>query len=83
MPTTIQYALLAGQIVGLSDVHRGKDGLTCFTYGDRLIVKDGKGSLAEARSPRNAPKSKHFSHTSNSQCHGEGPAHYRLKMGIA
>ena len=83
MTTTIQYALLEGQIVGLSDVQRGQKGLTCFTCGDHLIVKDGQGSKIKACSPRNAPKSKHFSHTLNSQCHGEGPAHYRLKMGIA
>ena len=29
------------------------------------------------------PRRKHFSHTSNSKCHGEGPAHYRLKTDIA
>lgn len=83
MTTTIQYAHLDDRIVSLADVQRGQQGLTCITCGDRLIVKDGQGSLAKARSPRSAPKTKHLSHTSNSQCHGEGPAHYRLKMGIA
>ena len=83
MSTTIRYALRDDQIVGLSDVQRGQKGLTCITCGDRLIVKDGQGALSKARLPRNAPKAKHFSHTSNSQCHGEGPAHYRLKMAIA
>ena len=36
---------------------------------------DGKGS-------RNCGKGKHFSHTSNSRCHGEGPAHYQLKVAL-
>ena len=83
MTTTIQYAQIDDRIVGLGDVLRGQKGLTCITCGDRLIVKDGQGSLAKVRSPRSAPKTKHFSHTSNSQCHGEGPAHYSLKMDIA
>ena len=83
MTTTIQYAQLDGRTVGLADVRRGQKGLTCITCGDRLIVKDGQGILVKVCSPRSAPKTKHFSHTSNSQCHGEGPAHYRLKMGIA
>ncbi len=83
MTTTIQYAQIDDRIVGLGDVLRGQKGLTCITCGDRLIVKDGQGTLAKARSPRSAPKTKHFSHTSNSQCHGEGPAHYSLKMDIA
>ena len=83
MTTTIQYAQLDDRIVGLADVPRGQKSLTCFTCGDLLVVKDGRGSLAKAQSPRGAPKTKHFSHTSNSQCHGEGPAHYCLKMDIA
>lgn len=49
---------------------RGEPSLSCYTCGDKLIVKDG-----EARR-------KHFSHARNSKCHGEGPAHYRLKMAI-
>ena len=83
MSTTIQFAHLDGIAVGLADVQRGQPNLTCITCGDRLIVKDGRGSLSKGRSRRNAPRPKHFSHTSNSKCHGEGPAHYRLKMGIA
>ncbi len=83
MPPTIQYALLDGQVVGLADVQRGQKGLTCFTCEDRLIVKDGQGSAAKTDLQRSKPRRKYFSHTSNSKCHGEGPAHYRLKMDIA
>ena len=83
MPPTIQYAVLDGQIVGLADVQRGEKGLTCYTCEDRLIVKDGQGSAAKTDSQPRRPRRKHFSHTSNSKCHGEGPAHYRLKMDIA
>ncbi len=83
MPTTIQYAQLEDHIVGLANVERGQLGLTCITCGDRLIVKDGRGTRAKTDTRRRPPRTKHFSHTSNSQCHGEGPAHYRLKMGIA
>lgn len=83
MAIAIQYALLDGKIVGLNEVQRGQKGLTCFTCGDRLIVKDGQGSTAKTDSRHSRLRRKHFSHTSNSKCHGEGPAHYRLKMDIA
>ena len=83
MPTIIQYAQLEDRIVGLANVERGQQRLTCITCDDRLIVKDGRGARAKADTRPRPPRTKHFSHTSNSQCHGEGPAHYRLKMGIA
>lgn len=83
MPNTIQFAKLNDRIVGLADVERGQQGLTCFTCDDRLIVKDGRGNSTRADTRRRPPRAKHFSHTSHSQCHGEGPAHYRLKIGIA
>ena len=83
MPATVQFALLDGQIVGIGDVQRGQKGLACFTCEDRLLVKDGQGSAAKTDSQRTRSRRKHFSHTSNSKCHGEGPAHYRLKMDIA
>ena len=50
MPTTIQYAQLEDRIVGLVDVERGQQGLTCITCGDRLIVKDGR-ELEPKRTP--------------------------------
>ena len=37
----------------------------------------------EPRNARHAPKAKHFSQTSNNQCHGVSPAHCRLEMYIA
>lgn len=83
MATTIQFAELDGEIISLANVQRWQKGITCITCGDLLIVKDGRGSLAKGRSRRSVPRAKHFSHNSNSKCHGEGPAHYRLKMGIA
>ena len=83
MTTTIQYAQLDDRIVSLADVQRDQKGLTCVTCGDRLLVKDGQGSEIKKRSRQSVPKTKHFSHTSNSRCHREGPAHYRLKTAIA
>ena len=34
----------------------------------------------DGKARRNRGKDKHFSHTSNSRCHGEGPFHYQLKV---
>ena len=70
MNAKIPWAIRDDKLVTLEQVKRGEHSLTCYTCGDKLIVKDG-----EARR-------KHFSHTSNSKCHGEGPAHYRLKMAM-
>ncbi len=70
MVARIAIALRANELVNLEQVKRGEPGLSCYTCGDKLIVKKG-----EARR-------KHFSHTSNSKCHGEGPGHYRLKVAI-
>ena len=49
---------------------------------DRIVVKDGGGQFVDGKGRHNRGKGKHFSHTSNSRCHGEGPAHYQLKVAL-
>ena len=66
----------------LAEVRRGEKGLTCYTCGDKLVVKDGRGQHASGTSRRNQARRKHFSHISNSRCHGEGPAHYAVKNAL-
>ena len=80
--STIQYAVKDGRTLTLADVERGETGLTCYTYGNKIVVKDGRGRFVEGRGRRNRSEGKHCSHTSNSQCHGEGPAHYRIKAAL-
>ena len=78
----VQLAVRHGGLVGLSEVRRGEEGLTCYTCSGKLIVKDGRGQRATRTGRRYQARRKHFSHTSNSRCHGEGPAHYRVKTGL-
>ena len=56
--------------------------MMCYTCGDRIVVKDGRGQFVDGNGRRHRGKGKHFSHTSNSRCHGEGPAHYQLKAEL-
>lgn len=83
MPSTIQYGVRDGRLVTLSDVQRGETALMCYTCGDRIVVKDGGGQFVDGKGRRNRGRGKHFSHTSNSRCHGEGPAHYQLKVALS
>ncbi len=78
----IQVALKNKRLVTLADVQRGEKSLTCYTCGDRLVVKDGGGQFVNGKGRRHQQRSKHFSHTANSPCHGEGPAHYRIKKAL-
>ena len=83
MPSNIQFAVKDHErLVGLADVERGEKGLTCYTCGDKITVKDGGGQFVNGSGRRNRGKSKHFSHTPSSMCHGEGPAHYQLKTAL-
>ena len=82
MTSATQWAIKNDRLVTLSHVQRGEKGLTCYTCGDRLVVKDGGGQFVTGEGRRHQGRSKHFSHTSNSRCHGEGPAHFRLKTGL-
>lgn len=83
MTSNIQNAVKDGKrAVWLADVQRGEKGLTCYTCGDKMTVKDGGGQFVNGEGRRNRSKGKHFSHTANSRCHGEGPAHYRLKTAL-
>ena len=70
MSPRIANALREYELVNLDQVKRGERGLSCYTCGDKLVVREGD------------ERRKHFSHTKNSKCHGEGPAHYRLKVAI-
>ena len=78
----IQLAVWDDQMVTLADVQRREKGLTCYTCGDKLAVKDGCGQRVSGKGRRHQPRRKHFSHTSNSKCHGEGPAHFRVKTAL-
>ena len=78
MPKIIT-AYLEGEVKQLNELERGQRGLTCCTCNDRLVVKDGQGRNITKEGRRNAKKEKHLSHTGNSKCHGEGPAHYTVK----
>ena len=82
MASTIQLAIKNGSLVTLADVRRGEQGLTCHTCGDKLVVKDGGGQFVNGKGRRNQRRRKHFSHTANSKCHGEGPAHYQVKTDL-
>ena len=66
----------------LADVERGERDLSCYTCGDKLAVKDGQGERVTGKGRRNQARRKHFSHVANSKCHGEGPAHYRVKTAL-
>ena len=68
--------------MNLADVQRGESGLTCYTCDDNIVVKDGRGRFVHGQGRRNQKRRKHFSHTANSQCHGEGPAHFRIKNAL-
>ena len=70
MAGTIPVAMMDDRSVTLDDVQRGQEGLRCCTCNGRLVVKDGED------------RAKHFSHTPSSLCHGEGPAHYLVKVSI-
>ena len=78
----IQLAVKNDRLVTLADVQRGERGLTCHTCEDRLVVKDGGGQFVTGKGRRHHGRGKHFSHTSNSGCHGEGPAHYQIKTAL-
>ena len=85
MASTIAMGVKDGRTVTLSQVSAGEKGITCYTCGGTLCVKDGKGThiSAEGGGRRSVAKGKHFAHTEKSKCYGEGPAHYRLKKTIA
>ena len=78
----IQVAVKGEKIVTLADVERGERDLICYTCGDKLAVKDGQGERVTGKGRRNQARRKHFSHIGNSKCHGEGPAHYRVKTSL-
>ncbi len=78
----IQVAVKDEKIVTLADVERGETGLACYTCGDKLAVKDGQGERITGKGRRNRARRKHFSHVPNSRCHGEGPAHFRVKTAL-
>lgn len=82
MTNRIQLAIKDGRLVTLEDVARGERGLTCHTCEDKLAVKDGRGSRVSGKGKRHQAHRKHFSHVSNSKCHGEGPAHYWVKTAL-
>ena len=82
MTNRIQVAIKEGRLVTLEDVARGERGLTCHTCEDKLAVKDGRGSRVSGKGRRHQARRKHFSHVANSKCHGEGPAHYRVKTAL-
>ena len=75
-------AYMDGRQVTLEDVQRHGKGLTCPTCGGRLVVKDGRGRFVARERPRNRAKGKHFAHTANSGCHGEGAVHYQVKKNL-
>ena len=79
MTSRIQLALEDDQLVTLADVQRQEKGLTCYTCGDELTVKDGRGQRVNGKGSRYQARRKHFSHISNSKCHAEAQAHYRVK----
>jgi len=78
----VQLAVKGEHLVPLAEVQRGEKGLTCYTCGDKLAVKDGRGQHVTRTGRRHQARRKHFSHTSNSRCHGEDPAHYRVKTAL-
>ena len=82
MTNRIQVAIKDGRLVTLEDVVRGEGGLACHTCRDKLAVKDGRGHRVSGEGRRNQARRKHFSHVANSKCHGEGPAHYRVKTAL-
>ena len=82
MTGRIQFAVKDDHFVTLAEVRRGEKGLTCYTCGDKLAVKDGGGQRVTGVGRRHQGRSKHFSHTSDSKCHGEGPAHYAVKTAL-
>ena len=82
MTGRIQVAVRDGKIVTLADVKRGAADLTCYTCGDKLAVKDGRGQHVTGKSRRHQARRKHFSHIANSKCHGEGPAHFGVKTAL-
>ena len=82
MTSTIQLAVKDDHLVTLEEVKRGDRGLTCYTCGDKLDVKDRRGQRVSRKSRRHQARRKHFSHISNSKCHGVGPAHYRVKTAL-
>ena len=51
----------------LTVVERREKGLTCYTCGDKLAVKDGGGQRVSGKGRRHQARRKHFSHTSNRQ----------------
>ena len=82
MTGRIQYAIKNKLRVTLAEVERGERGLTCYTCDDKLVVKDGAGQFVTGEGRRHQKRGKHFSHTANSSCHGEGPAHYQIKVAL-
>ena len=82
MTSRILSALKNERVVTLAAVKRGEEGLTCPTCGDRLAVKDGGGRFVKREGRRHQGRGKHFSHIANSGCHGEGPAHFRVKTSL-
>ena len=82
MTSRIQLALKDDQLVRLADVHRREKGLTCYTCDEKLTVKDGRGQRINGKGSHHQARRKHFSHISNSKCHGEGQAHYRVKTAL-
>ena len=79
---TIQHAVRDGHLVTLAELRHGEAGLMCYICGDRIVVQDGRRQFAAGKGRRNRGNGKHFSHTSNSRCHGTGPAHYQLQVAL-
>ena len=82
MTSRIQFAVRDERLVTLAEVQRGEKGLACYTCGDKLAVKDGGGRRVTGTGRRHQSRRKHFAHTANSKCHGEGPAHYHVKPAL-
>ena len=82
MTSRIQLALKDYQLARLTDALRREKGLMCYTCGDRLTVKDGRGQRVNGKGSRHQARRKQFSHISNSKCHGEGLAHYPVKTAL-
>ena len=55
MSSRIQLAVRDEQLVTLADVQRREKGLTCYTCGDKLVVKDGRGQRASGIGRRPNP----------------------------
>ena len=55
MTGRIQFAVKDDHLVTLAEVRRGENGLTCYTCGDKLAVKDGGGQRVTGVGRRHQP----------------------------